>query len=91
MTKEEACKVISDNKKEIDRLSDECIDLSNEHGVPFVLSNNGVRKTYIPKGAVKVADPDYLGDVHYIDVDGNKVYGDGYEDENSGWIHSDIC
>lgn len=87
MTKEEACKKLSDNAREIRRLFKESKEISDESKVPFTIYVTSlINNHYIPKGAEKVVDPNYADEQSYRDQFGEEVYSD----YGVGW-QSSVC
>ena len=88
MDKEEACRIISENKRQIDQLIQDCVNVAEKSGVSFMLYVHQVKNAYVPKNAV-VVDETEETEGGYLDERGDPVYADGYETPYpGGWQHS---
>jgi hypothetical protein len=90
MDKEEACRIISENKRQIDQLIQDCVNVAEKSGVSFMLSVKRVRNVYVPKNAVKVEETDETEGV-YLDERGDPIYGYGDETPYPGGWQRSMC
>lgn len=88
MDKEEACKILSENKRQIDQLIDDCIKVAKASGISFALNIGSVYNTYVPDNALEVEETDEQ-EGGYITDDGDIVYEE-YGVYPGGW-QSSMC